>query len=83
MNGYCAKLASNLDATVGLLTLSDSRQYKNVFFFNFHNFDFTVPLNEPKSARDATQALEGISYRKNFQIPMVLWDSYIHSRPFP
>ena len=26
LNGYCAKLASNLDAKVGLLTLSYSRQ---------------------------------------------------------
>ena len=31
INGYCAKLALNVDAKVGPLTLSDSRQHKNVF----------------------------------------------------
>ena len=31
LNGYCAKHALNLDAKVGLLTLSYSRQHKNVF----------------------------------------------------
>ena len=44
MNGYCAKLASNLDAKVGLLTLSDPRQHTKCVFFNFHTFDFTAPL---------------------------------------
>ena len=32
LNGYCSKLASNLDAKVGLLTLSDPRHIRNVFF---------------------------------------------------
>ena len=45
LNGYCAKLASNLDAKVGLLTLSDPRQHKTMCFLNFHKFDVTVPLN--------------------------------------
>ena len=44
MNGYCAKLASNLDAKVGLLTLSTSLDNIKMCFFNFHNFDFTAPL---------------------------------------
>ena len=35
MNGYCAKLGSNLDAKVGLLTLSDSRQHKKCVFSIF------------------------------------------------
>ena len=30
LNGYCAKLALNVDAKVGPLTLSDSRQHENV-----------------------------------------------------
>ena len=32
LNGYCAKLASNLDAIVGLLTLSDPRKHKKCVF---------------------------------------------------
>ena len=44
MNGYCAKLASNFDSKVGLLTLSDPRRHKKCVFFNFHDFDFTAPL---------------------------------------
>ena len=32
LNGCCAKLASNLDAKVGLFILSDPRQHKNMFF---------------------------------------------------
>ena len=35
MNGYCAKLASNLDAKVGLLTLSDPGQHKKCVFSIF------------------------------------------------
>ena len=35
LNGYCAKLASNLDAKVGPLTLSDSRQHKKCVFSIF------------------------------------------------
>ena len=46
MNGYCAKLASNFDAKIGLLTLSDPRQHKKCAFFNFHNFEFTAPLSK-------------------------------------
>ena len=46
MNGYCARLASNFDAKVGPLTLSDYRKHKKMCFFNFHNFDFTVPFKK-------------------------------------
>ena len=35
LNGCCAKLASNLDAKVGLLTLSDPRQHKKYVFSTF------------------------------------------------
>ena len=35
LNGYCAKLASNLDAKDGLLTLSDPRQHKKCAFSIF------------------------------------------------
>ena len=35
LNGYCAKLASNMDAKVGLLTLSDPRQLKKCVFSIF------------------------------------------------
>ena len=43
LNGCCGKLASNLNAKVGLFILADPRQCKNVFL-NFHNFDFLSPL---------------------------------------
>ena len=35
LNGCCAKLASNFDAKVGLLTLSDLRQHKKCAFSIF------------------------------------------------
>ena len=35
MNGCCAKLASNLDAKVGLFTLSDPRKHKKCVFLIF------------------------------------------------
>ena len=35
LNGCCAKLASNLDAKVGLITLSDPRQHKKCVFSIF------------------------------------------------
>ena len=35
LNGYCANLASNFDAKVGLLTLSDPRQHKKCIFSIF------------------------------------------------
>ena len=46
LNGCCAELTSNMDAKVGLFTLSDPRQHKKCVFFNFHNFDFTAPLSK-------------------------------------
>ena len=42
-NGFCAKLALNLNAKAVLFILSDPRQHKK-FFFNFHNFNFTAPF---------------------------------------
>ena len=44
LNCYCAKRVSNLDAKVGLPTLSDPGQHKKMCLFNFQNFDFTAPL---------------------------------------
>ena len=35
LNSYCAKLASNSGAKVGLLTLSDPRQHKKCVFSTF------------------------------------------------
>ena len=35
LNGYCANRASNFDAKVGLLTLSDPRQHKKCVFSIF------------------------------------------------
>ena len=50
LNGCCAKLASNLDAKVGLLALSHPRQHKNVFFSIFR-LDFTAPLKSQQNIR--------------------------------
>ena len=43
LNGCCEKLASHLNAKVGLFVLSDPRQHKQ-WFFNFHKSEFIAPL---------------------------------------
>ena len=45
-NGCGAKLASTMNAKVGMFILSDPRQHSKCVFFNFHNFDFTALLSD-------------------------------------
>ena len=65
MNGFGAKLASNLDAKVAVFTLADPKQRKTCVCFNFHDFDFTALLRKERVVCHGRSAVHILFYKKH------------------
>ena len=76
LNDYCAKLASNFNAKVGLLTLSDPRQLKNCVF---SIFIILTSLHLERPSRSLSCRISRIPRTKPFQYFNVSFNiSHLH-----